>query len=86
MGRRRRVKYPAVGEAPPQANQCIVWVNPYYRTIFLRGTKVGGTSVQKTLGGECKRRAMKELTVRAPCCAAATILGRFSAVRRTRER
>ena len=42
-----------LGEAPPKAGVCVVLFNPIYKMIFVKNTKVAGTSVLLSFGGLC---------------------------------
>lgn len=61
-----------LGDAPPKAGLCTVLFNPFYRIIFVKNTKVAGTSVFLHFGGKCKRDAptLDQSEVR-PCTTAA---------------
>lgn len=39
---------------PPKAGMCTVLFNPFYKLIFIKNTKVAGTSVFLNFGGGCK--------------------------------
>jgi hypothetical protein len=40
-------------DQPPKAGLCTVLFNPIYKFIFIKNTKVAGTSVFLNFGGEC---------------------------------
>ena len=42
-----------LGAAPPKAGLCTVLFNPAYKFIFIKNTKVAGTSVFLNFGGSC---------------------------------
>lgn len=42
-----------LAELPPKADMCILLFNPVYKFIFIKNTKVAGTSVAKSLGRSC---------------------------------
>lgn len=46
-------RLPAPGEPAPQSEGCKAFINPVYKYIFLRNTKVAGTSINDALGGTC---------------------------------
>jgi hypothetical protein len=43
-----------IGALPPKAGLCTVLFNPIYKFIFIKNTKVAGTSVFLNFGGMCK--------------------------------
>ena len=44
---------PPLGQLAPVSSPCRAFINPVYKYIFLRGTKVAGTSVANALGNLC---------------------------------
>lgn len=51
-----------LGVAPPKAGLCTVSFNPIYKFIFIKNTKVAGTSVFLNFGGFCGNNVPLETT------------------------
>jgi hypothetical protein len=56
-----------LGEAPPKAGLCTVLFNPFYKFIFIKNTKVAGTSVFTHFGGDCNPEPSLDAQVRNVC-------------------
>lgn len=57
------------GAVPPKAAICTILVNPVYKFILVKNTKVAGTSVFLSLGGFCKAGiSLEEAKVSAALC------------------
>jgi hypothetical protein len=55
-----------IGVAPPKAGLCTVSFNPIYKFIFIKNTKVAGTSVFLSFGGFCRAGITLE-EAKVPC-------------------
>eukprot|EP00892_Ulva_mutabilis_P004467 jgi/Ulvmu1/2392/UM131_0003.1 len=59
---------PSRGEVAPRVDKCMVLINPIYKFIFIKNTKVAGSSVFESLGGMCPPEiTFERAKERGPC-------------------